>query len=830
MFEQFTSISLSDIPSGFIKFTTLNILIDHQQLDEEQPIYLSIDHAAKRGPLSDVCLDQRKPNGAMKHFAYFYTYCQYTKGLKLLLDSFDNLDFYRLFMKGTNNPNNTISVELTFYIKDTFLLKLYEEDEIPLIIYKLLIEKGISSSNATAPTSVNVCTPFPIYTINTAFKIPPFQYQRQNYSWMINMENRITSNNLRYQTFEKPNSNHIKYYCLEEINEVLLLDQGNNKMIHTESLPTRVFNYAGGVLADEVGLGKTFSMISLIEAQLKPDVNASLVLCPRRLCLQWQNEIIKTSNLRSYIIYSITQYKKLTTNTIKNYDVIIMSYPFLTHAKYLEFCEATDNDYITKQYCWERLILDEGHEYLTNSNILKKSHHRETLRELYQFNSNYRWICSGTPISTYLDFWEISRFLENNSISEQDRDISSYSIRDSILAGNYETNRHFNHAVKDLLKLLFRKNTKLGVAQEVNIPEPNIETRFLNMTTIERAIYDSALDNKEKQIQLCNHILVSEHHINILGNDPISLTDTHEKMVTYYDKKIKYQEKRLENIEVELTGLQVENNNLDMTSNNYSEIMGKLQSKMETLTEKKQEITEELSENKRKYEIFAELQQSIDQEKHCPICYEDLEPLFKAVTPCGHFICSECIQGIVKHSHSNQLECPMCRAYVDKTQLNIISPERLDMTMKLGTKMAELIKYSNEVLEANTQNRIIIFSQWDSMLQLVSKNLTSFQVNHLILNGSYHTLNKKLRRFRLDASIRIILLSSDKAASGLNLTEANHIVLLDTLNNDPKTSKVIENQAIGRSVRIGQTDNVEIKRFIMTNTVEEEFYHNFIKT
>jgi non-specific serine/threonine protein kinase len=68
------------------------------------------------------------------------------------------------------------------------------------------------------------------------------------------------------------------------------------------------------------------------------------------------------------------------------------------------------------------------------------------------------------------------------------------------------------------------------------------------------------------------------------------------------------------------------------------------------------------------------------------------------------------------------------------------------------------------------------------------------------------------------------LLSSDKAASGLNLTEASHIVLLDTLNTNKKEAQQIENQAIGRACRIGQTKTVLVNRFIMKDSIEEEFY------
>ena len=69
-------------------------------------------------------------------------------------------------------------------------------------------------------------------------------------------------------------------------------------------------------------------------------------------------------------------------------------------------------------------------------------------------------------------------------------------------------------------------------------------------------------------------------------------------------------------------------------------------------------------------------------------------------------------------------------------------------------------------------------------------------------------------------------MSSDKAASGLNLTEANHIILLDTVDTDKARSLFIEEQAIGRAVRLGQTKRVKVQRFIMRNTIEHEYYIN----
>ena len=53
------------------------------------------------------------------------------------------------------------------------------------------------------------------------------------------------------------------------------------------------------------------------------------------------------------------------------------------------------------------------------------------------------------------------------------------------------------------------------------------------MTPLERMIYDSALNDDQKKIELCNHIMVSDEHINILGNKPLTLDEIHEKMMNY---------------------------------------------------------------------------------------------------------------------------------------------------------------------------------------------------------------------------------------------------------------------------------------------------------
>ena len=57
-------------------------------------------------------------------------------------------------------------------------------------------------------------------------------------------------------------------------------------MINYQNLPMVNFSFYGGVLADNVGLGKTFSVILLIGLKYKSANNPSLIICPKRICDQ----------------------------------------------------------------------------------------------------------------------------------------------------------------------------------------------------------------------------------------------------------------------------------------------------------------------------------------------------------------------------------------------------------------------------------------------------------------------------------------------------------------------------------------------------------------
>ena len=141
-----------------------------------------------------------------------------------------------------------------------------------------------------------------------------------------------------------------------------------------------------------------------------------------------------------------------------------------------------------------------------------------------------------------------------------------------------------------------------------------------------------------------------------------------------------------------------------------------------------------------------------------------------------------------------------------KTKLELLYGDdwKIKCTNKYGSKMTKLIEYLHNIIDENIQNRIIIFSQYDKMLKMISKTLDQFGINYVHCQGNNIVLNKNIQKFKKDTNIRVIMLSSETSNSGSNLTEANYIIFIDVLYNNIEYVKATEAQAIGRAVRLGQ--------------------------
>ncbi len=114
-------------------------------------------------------------------------------------------------------------------------------------------------------------------------------------------------------------------------------------------------------------------------------------------------------------------------------------------------------------------------------------------------------------------------------------------------------------------------------------------------------------------------------------------------------------------------------------------------------------------------------------------------------------------------------------------------------------------------------HKILIFSQFVKHLSLVRKHLDKYNIPFAYLDGTTKDRQGQVDLFQQNTDIKIFLISLKAGGTGLNLTAADYVFLLD-----PWWNPAVESQAIDRAHRIGQTQNVMIYRFITRNTVEEK--------
>jgi superfamily II DNA or RNA helicase len=115
--------------------------------------------------------------------------------------------------------------------------------------------------------------------------------------------------------------------------------------------------------------------------------------------------------------------------------------------------------------------------------------------------------------------------------------------------------------------------------------------------------------------------------------------------------------------------------------------------------------------------------------------------------------------------------------------------------------------------------KVLVFSQFVQMLNLLEKECRERQITTHILTGQTKDRQQVVSAFQADTQPGVFLLSLRAAGTGLNLTNASYVVLYD-----PWWNPAVEAQAIDRSHRIGQTQTVNAYRLIAPGTVEEKIW------
>ena len=131
-----------------------------------------------------------------------------------------------------------------------------------------------------------------------------------------------------------------------------------------------------------------------------------------------------------------------------------------------------------------------------------------------------------------------------------------------------------------------------------------------------------------------------------------------------------------------------------------------------------------------------------------------------------------------------------------------------------SVKIKELLKH---VVEKTGKHKILIFSQFVKMLDLVKAAFNKENIEYEYLDGKTKDRQAKVDNFQNNENVRVFLISLKAGGTGLNLTAADYVYLMD-----PWWNPAVEAQAIDRCYRIGQTKKVMAYKMICKGTIEEK--------
>jgi len=144
----------------------------------------------------------------------------------------------------------------------------------------------------------------------------------------------------------------------------------------------------------------------------------------------------------------------------------------------------------------------------------------------------------------------------------------------------------------------------------------------------------------------------------------------------------------------------------------------------------------------------------------------------------------------------------------------LVNPD-IRTDLEISAKTEQLMELVDEALESG--HKILVFSQFVEMLKLIRPYFDEHKIVYEYLDGTTKDRQKHINRFNDDPKVKVFLISLKTGGTGLNLTSADTVILID-----PWWNPMIENQAIDRTHRIGQTRKVQVFRLITKGTVEEK--------
>ncbi|KAK3349252.1 SNF2 family N-terminal domain-containing protein [Lasiosphaeria hispida] len=562
-----------------------------------------------------------------------------------------------------------------------------------------------------------------------------------------------------------------------------------HRITRTRSL-FRPEEMGGGVLADEMGMGKTLSTLALVietleagqewakqkqgeehtSAKVQQYSHSTLVVVPSALLINsWLKEIEEHTGQTLETVRYHGPLRQKNIKALAKADLVITTYNTLA-------TEFANKKSLLHKIHWYRVVLDEAHIIRRQSTIF--------YRTCADLEARSRWCLTGTPIQNRLeDIGALFAFLRADpfhSLSQFRRSICTPFEQGESVA-------------RDRLVLLYDSLCLQRTKDILNLPSQIEHVRRLTLTPAEKQQYDMTMKILDRYMR------------TQVGYYPGAAHGC-------YDDAWKATKLGLFQAHLQLR------------------ILCNHGTFQKPFSWTKRDVAEERTAAVEAYVSEMGLQ----SELMCDGCKQPRPILGSAQgrnhhfveQNCKHSLCSDCLDDCIDMRH-----CPLCTRFGDVDMAESEdnphdNPYHKNYFNQSGysTKMQSLIKDLKVDLE---KKKSIIFSCWTRTLHLIDKHLTEENISFTRVDGEVPVSKRQgiIDQFADDKQdVRVLLMTTGTGAFGLNLTAANRIFIIE-----PQWNPSVENQAIARAIRLKQTEEVQVTRYVIEGTVEEEMQSQQIK-
>lgn len=517
----------------------------------------------------------------------------------------------------------------------------------------------------------------------------------------------------------------------------------------------------GGVLADSMGLGKSLSIISLLATDWPHHNMGSLELSPTLLVVP--PSLLRTweEELRRHL-HPGTLRHWLYHGRKRSEDMSSM----LAHDIVITTYEVVATEWKSLEkgprplfsINWRRIVLDEAHEIRVGTTLRAKA--------ICALRGHIRWVSTGTPIQNrWEDLASLLKFLR--VYPDQDlRSLTTMLRRNAV-----------NSNLRSILAPLCLRRSK----QAIDLPSRTDRTHKVDFDAEEATHYNSInirvtgfLEQQAGQTSLGSYsnILTKINSLRQICN-----------LGTYYQGDIGA-------LETQVTAMQ--------------EVFDGMISTGAAVCCK---CDRDLSKG--------------DENNESRIGGTDGIESKTRIATCGEIICASCfaLSEIVKCPSDGRCQHQSsCELFTVSSSGSFGLPA-IQSNSRLPVKMRAL---QEDLLALPETDKSIVFSFWTTTLDLAGLALDQVHLPYTRVDGTMLAKQRQLalESFVEEPRIRTILISLRCGSTGLNLTAANHVFLME-----PQWNPMVEDQAFDRVHRIGQKKDVTTVRYIVKNTLEESIRH-----